>query len=116
VTSGALTLALVIVAWFRRSRTVTFTSGWLRYRSWLTDTTIAVSRITNATFDTELSGGDQTLTEHYLSLWSGDDLLLRFNAGSWPRDGLAALLRAIQQDNPAARLDHAVERYVTLNA
>lgn len=112
-TAFLLTLAFLLVAWFRRSRTVAFAAGQLRYHSWLTDKSIAASQVTNMTFETELSGSaDQTTTEHYLSLWSGNDLLVRFNSAHWPQDGLAPILRAIQQHNPTARIDRSVDKYM----
>lgn len=108
-----LTLVFLLVAWFRRSRTVAFAAGQLRYHSWLTEKSIAASQVTSMTFETELSGSaDQTTTDHYLSLWSGNDLLVRFNSAHWPRDGLAPILRAIQQHNPTARIDRAVDKYM----
>lgn len=112
LTSALLTLALVGTAWFRRTRRIEFASGQLRYRSLISDKTVDATTINAATFDTELSGGgDQTITEHYLSLWSGDAAVLRFNASLWPRDGMAALLRALREHNPALRLDRDVEHY-----
>lgn len=111
--AGLLTLVLLLVAWFRRSRTVAFAAGHLRYHSWITEKSIAASQVTNMTFETELSGSaDQATTEHYLSLWSGNDLLVRFNSAHWPRNGLAPILRAIQQHNPNARIDRAVDQYM----
>lgn len=108
-----LTLVLSLVTLFRRSRKVAFAAGHLRYHSWLTDKSIAASRVTNITFETELSGSaDQATTDHYLSLWSGNDLLVRFNSAHWPRAGLAPILRAIQQNNPAVRIDRAVDEYL----
>lgn len=112
ITSALLTLALLGLAWFRATRRVEYVSGHLRYRSWVTDKTVAATTISAATLDTELSGkGNQTRTEHYLSLRSGNDIVLRFNLQLWPRDGLAALLHALREHNPALRLDHAVEQY-----
>lgn len=115
ITSAALlTLALSIVAWFRITRQVSFEAGLVRYRSWVSDRTIAASQVSNVTFETEVSAGsDQTVTEHYLSLWSGNAQLLRFNSALWPREGLARILRAIQQHNPATRFDRAVDKYIT---
>jgi hypothetical protein len=111
--AALLTLVLAMVAWFRKSRNVAYASGQLRYQSWLTKKAIAVSHISNITFETELSGsGDQTVTEHYLSLWSGNDVLLRFNSQLWPQKGLAAIVRAIQREHPAVRTDHAVDKYI----
>lgn len=112
-TAVLLTLAFMLVAWFRRSRTVAFAAGQLRYHSWLTDKSIAASQVTNMTFETEVYGSeDQITTEHYLSLWSGDALLVRFNSAHWPRHGLAPILRVIQQHNPATRIDRAVDKYL----
>lgn len=112
--AALLTLALSVVAWFRAARQVSFEAGLVHYRSWVSDRTIAASRISNVTFETEVSPGpDQTVTEHYLSLWSGNDRLLRFNSALWPREGMARILGAIQQHNPATRFDHAVDRYIT---
>lgn len=112
LTSILLTLILVAVAWFRRTRRVEYVSGHLRYRSWITDKTMAATAITAATFETELSGGgEQTTTEHYLSLWSGDEAVLRFNTQLWPHDGMVALLRALREHNPMMRLDRDVEQY-----
>lgn len=113
LTSGLLTIGLVAVAWFRRSRRIECLAGQLRYRSWLTDKVVGAAQISAATFETEISGSaDQAVAEHYLSLWSGDEPVLRLNTQLWPRDGMAALLRALREHNPALRLDLAVERYV----
>lgn len=115
--AALFTLVLAVVAWFRKSRDVTYALGQLRYRSWLTQKAIAVSRISNITFETELAGsGDQTVTEHYLSLWSGDDVLLRFNSQLWPQKGLAAIVRRIQREHPALRTDRAVDKYIKKTA
>jgi hypothetical protein len=115
LTSALLTLALVGVAWFRRTRRIEYLSGQLRYRSWITDKAVAAAQISAATFETEISGsGDQTTTEHYLSLWSGNEAILRFNSQLWPRDGMAALLRSLREQNPKLRLDRDVEQYAGL--
>lgn len=111
-TAALLTLVLAGVAWFRRTRRVEYAAGQLRYHSWLTDRAVPATAISAATFETELSGsGDQTTTEHYLSLWSGNVAALRFHTQLWPRDGMAALLRALREHHPALRLDRDVEEY-----
>lgn len=111
--SGLLTFGLVVAAWFRTSRRLECLAGQIRYRSWLTDKIVAAAQISAATFETEISGSaDQNLTEHCLALWSGHEPVLRFNTALWPSDGMAALLRALREYNPALRLDLAVERYV----
>lgn len=111
--AALLTLALTMLAGFRKSRSVSYASGQLRYQSWLTKKAMSVGHISNITFETELSvSGDQTLTEHYLSLWSGNEVLLRFNSQLWPQKGLVAIVRAIQREHPAVRTDHAVDQYI----
>lgn len=112
LTSALLALVLVGVAWFRTTRRVEYASGQIRYRSWITQKTVAATTVNAVTFETELSGSnDQVTMERYLTLWSGDETVLRFNSQLWPRDGMAALLRALRERNPTLRLDRAVEQY-----
>lgn len=112
--AALVTLALAAAALFLRSRRVELHGDRLRYRSWVTDRTVAVAEITAVTLETELSGGAEShMVEHFLTLWSGDDARLRFNIARWPRDGLQDLLRALQARHPALRLDVAVERYIS---
>jgi hypothetical protein len=111
--TGILTLALVVVALFQRSRRVELRGEDLHYHSWITDRTLRTKSITAVTFETEISGGEsQSVTEHYLTLWSGDDEILRFNSQRWPHAGLRALLYALRERRPAIRMDLAVERYI----
>lgn len=110
--TALLTSTLIAMAWFRKTRRIEYRSGQLRYRSWITDKTVAAAQLTAATFETELSGSDdQTTTEHYLSLWRGNEAVLRFNSRLWPRDDMTALLRALRETNPALRLDRDVAEY-----
>lgn len=112
--AALFTLVLVVVALFRRSRSVEVRGDALRYRSWLTDHTVRLGAISAVTFETEISGdSDQSTIQHYLSFWSGNDLLLRFDSSLWPRGGLSALVQRVRQSNPAARLDRDVEIYTT---
>lgn len=111
--TGLVTLALIVAALFLRSRRVELRGGELRYHSWITDRTLRTEAITAVTFETEISGGEsQSLTEHYLTLWSGTDTVLRFNSQRWPHSGLCALLNALQARQPSIRMDLAVERYL----
>lgn len=115
LSTALLTLALAGVAWFRRTRRVECLSGQLRYRSWITDKAVAATRIDAATLETEVWGnGDQISSEQYLSLWSGNEAVFRFNSQLWPRDGMATLLRYLRERNPKLRLDRDVEQYAGL--
>jgi hypothetical protein len=112
--TGIVTLALIVAALFMRSRRVELRGGELHYHSWITDRTLRTEAITAVTFETEISGGEsQSLTEHYLTLWSDTDTLLRFNFQRWPRTGLRALLNALRERQPSLRMDLAVERYLS---
>lgn len=111
--SAGLTLLLVIVAVFQRSRVIELGRDRLRYRSWLTDRTMNVSQITAATFETELSGGaDNHMTEDYLTLWGGDEKLLRLSPQRWPRDGVREILSRLRA--ASVRMDRDVERYINV--
>lgn len=111
--SGLLTLVLIVAALFMRSRRVEVQGDRLYYHSWFTDRKVRIESVTAVTFETEISGGDdRTLTEHFLTLWSGDDVAMRFNVQRWPRDGLRQLLRTLRERRPAIRFDLAVDRYI----
>jgi hypothetical protein len=111
--AAALTLLLAVVAIFQRSRRIEVIADRLRYYSWLTDRTINVGQITAATFETELSGGDDYhMTEDYLTLWAGDDQLLRLSPQRWPREGLREILLRLRA--MSVRMDRDVERYINV--
>ena len=110
--AAALTLALILVARFLKSRYVVVTGDQLRYRSWFTDRTVPATAISAATFETEISGGsDNGSVEHYLTLWQGHEVALKFNSRLWPRTELGELLRRLKRSAPSVRVDLAVERY-----
>lgn len=109
----ALTAVLVVAALFLRARRLEVRGGQLRYRSWLTDRTLPAASISAVTFETEVSGGpDNANVQHYLSLWSGERVVLKFNSVLWRRAELARLLRWLNDTVPGIRLDLAVERYM----
>lgn len=110
---GALTLALAGVALFQRARRVELRAGRLSYHSWLGDRTIATDAITAATLETEVSGGaEHTLTESYLTLWSGGEIVARFSPQRWPEAGLRSLVVALQRARPSMQIDRAVLRSI----
>ena len=110
--SAGITLLLAVVAVFQRSRFIEVGAESFRYHSWLTDRTISVRQITAATFETELSGGaDNHMTEDYLTLWAGDDELLRVSPHRWPREGLREVLSRLRA--ASVRMDRDVERYIS---
>lgn len=111
--SALFTLALAGLALFRKARHVDLRNNELRYHSWITDKTVRLSNISAVTFEAEVSGGaDQTVIEHYLSLWSKDEQLLRFNASLWPREDMRKLLHRIKELEPGVRMDRDVDRYI----
>lgn len=111
--STVLTLILAAVALFRRNRYVALRGELIEYGSWLTSKAVQASALSAVTFETEVAAGsDQTTVEHFLSLWAGHELAMRFNTSLWPRSGLATLVYRISSLNPSIRLDRAVDQYV----
>jgi hypothetical protein len=111
--AALLVAALCIAALFRKSRSVELRGDRLIYKSWLGTRTVPLSTLSAVTFETEVSGhAEQTTTEHYLSLWSGNKVLLRFNRDLWPAQGLRDLLARLQERAPAVQLDRAVRAAV----
>lgn len=111
--SASLTFILAAVALFRRNRHVSLRGGLVEYRSWVTSKSIQASALSAVTFETEVTASsDQTTVEHFLSLWSGHDLAMRFNTSLWPRSGLATLITRVSSLNPSIRLDRAVDKYI----
>jgi hypothetical protein len=112
--SGLITLILIVVAIFQRSRSVEARGNQLRYRSWFQDRTVNTATITGVTLETEVSASeDTTSVEHYLSLWCGNRVVLKFNARLWPQPGMNILLRWLKQKVPGLRIDRSAERYMS---
>lgn len=111
--AALFTLALTVTAAFLRGRRLEARGGQLRYRSWLQDRLVDASSLSAVTFESEAGGGaDETHVEHYLSLWNGDKVVLRFNRRLWPDAGMRQLLHWLRTRCPALHMDAAVERYL----
>lgn len=111
--SGMFTLALIVAAGFLKSRHIEIRGDRLLYRSWLSERTLYAPMISAVTLETEVSGGsDNTSVSHYLTVWSGDEVALKFNSLLWPRDGMGRMLRWLKERIPEVRMDLAVERYM----
>lgn len=113
-TVALLTLVLVVMAAFLKGRRVEGRGHQLHYHSWLQDRTVSLVTISAVTFETEVATSpDSTDVEHYLSLWCGEEIALKFNSRLWPRSGLSQLLWWLKERVPTLRMDLAVERYMS---
>lgn len=116
-TAVLLTLVLIVVAAFLRGRRVEGRRNQLHYHSWLQHRTLNTAMISAVTFETEISGSsDSANIEHYLSLWCGKEVALKFNSRLWPQSGMSQLLRWLKERVPTLRMDLAVERYMSKNS
>lgn len=112
--AALLTLVLMAVAAFQKSRRVEARRNQLLYRSWLHDRTLNAETISAVTFETEVApGSDTTNIEHYLTLWCGDEIALKFNSRLWPQAGMSQLLYWLKERVPSLRTDLTVERYMS---
>jgi hypothetical protein len=113
-TAALLTFVLMVVAAFLRARRVEGRGNQLHYHSWLQDRAVSAATISAVTFETEVAvGSDNDNIEHYLSLWCGKEVALKFNSRLWPQSGMSQLLRWLKERVPALRMDLAVERYMS---
>ncbi len=111
--AGLFTLLLILAAMFLKNRRVEVQGDRLRYRSWWSDRTIQSHTVTAVSFETETTEDDDgSHTEHYLSLWREKEPVLRFNTRLWASSDLIQVLNWLKKNNPAIRLDLAVERYL----
>ena len=111
--SALVTVGLLLVAAFLRSRRVEVDDDSIRYHSWLTDLTLPAVAISAVTFETEVSeGSDGASVSRYLTLWSGDEIALKLNSVFWPPAGMAGLLDRLRESAPGLRMDLSVERFM----